>query len=241
MTGQTADRVEKPARKRQQRSLRTQQRLLDAAVEAFSESGFKATSTRNIAQRAGVHHPLIAYHFRSKDELWRAAVDRIFGELQQRLAEAEALSAGESLKTRLTAMIHAYAAYGAQQPALHRMLLFEAGRPGPRLDWLAHKYLRPFVTTTVADLRELQRQGVAAHGNPALLLGMIRLLAGGLPALLYEMKLSSNVDVYSARGINAMAELIVDVFLPGDSPDLVARERSRESLLKDRDPPLGRP
>jgi len=43
---------EQPARKQQQRSVVTQQKLLDAAIEAFSENGFKGTSTRDIAERA---------------------------------------------------------------------------------------------------------------------------------------------------------------------------------------------
>jgi DNA-binding transcriptional regulator YbjK len=57
------------------------------ALEAFAERGFHGASTRDIAQRAGTHQGLITYHFRSKDELWRAAADRIFGMLHETLAE----------------------------------------------------------------------------------------------------------------------------------------------------------
>ena len=78
----------KPARKQQQRSIVTQQKLLDAAISAFSENGFKGTSTRDIADRAGVHHPLITYHFKNKDQLWRAAADRIFREFNISLVKA---------------------------------------------------------------------------------------------------------------------------------------------------------
>lgn len=216
MTGEAAATVEKPPRKRQERSLRTQERLLEAAVAAFSDSGFKATSTRNIAQRAGVHHPLIAYHFKSKDALWRAAADRVFGQLEARLVEAQTAVAGASRKTRMAALIRAYAHYAACQPALHRMLVLEAGQAGPRLDWLVHKYLRPFVTTMTTDLRELQRDGIAGHGHPALLVNMIRVIAAGLPALMHEVKKSSNVDLLSSSGIDVMADLIVSVFLPGE-------------------------
>ena len=78
----------KPPRKQQQRSIRTKQKLLDAALEAFSENGFKGTSTRDIAERAGVHHPLITYHFKNKETLWRAAADRIFREFNGALLQA---------------------------------------------------------------------------------------------------------------------------------------------------------
>lgn len=220
MSGEAAVSVGKVPRKQQERSLRTQQRLLEAAIAAFSDSGFKATSTRNIAQRAGVHHPLIAYHFRSKDALWRAAADRVFGQLEARLAETESAHAGASAKTRMAALIKSYARYAAEQPALHRMLVLESGQAGPRLDWLVTKYLRPLVTTMTADMRELQKQRVAAHGHAALLVNMIRVIAAGLPALCHELKKNSNVDVASGSGIDAMAELVVSVFLPGEDPVL---------------------
>ena len=82
--------ADKPTRKQQKRSIVTQQKLLDAAIEAFSENGFKGTSTRDIAERAGVHHPLITYHFKNKDQLWRAATDRVFREFNISLAKAMA-------------------------------------------------------------------------------------------------------------------------------------------------------
>ena len=70
MSDATAVDSDRPARRQQQRSLITQQKLLVAAIEAFSENGFSGTSTRDIAERAGVHHPLITYHFKNKEQLW---------------------------------------------------------------------------------------------------------------------------------------------------------------------------
>ena len=90
----------KPARKQQQRSIVTQQKLLDAAIGAFSENGFKGTSTRDIADRAGVHHPLITYHFKNKDQLWRAAADRIFREFNISLVKAMAEVPGADPRAR---------------------------------------------------------------------------------------------------------------------------------------------
>lgn len=217
MSAEVAQHAEKPCRKQQLRSVRTQQRLLDAAVEAFAENGFKATSTRNIAQRASVHHPLIAYHFKSKEALWRASADRVFGGLKQALDDAAANLAEDTRKARMAAMIRAYVRYAAEQPALHRFLVVESVRPSPRLDWLVHRYLRPFITTAVADMRELQQSGVATRGNPALLVNMMRILAGGLPALGHEIKRSSNFDLHATANMNALVDLIVDTFLPGDA------------------------
>jgi AcrR family transcriptional regulator len=50
--------------------------ILDAALEAFALSGFDGASLRDIAKIAGVAQPTINYHFKSKNALFEAIVDR---------------------------------------------------------------------------------------------------------------------------------------------------------------------
>jgi AcrR family transcriptional regulator len=206
----------KKARKQQQRSIVTQQKLLNAAIEAFSENGFKGTSTRDIAERAGVHHPLITYHFKNKDTLWRAAADRVFGDFRRSLAASLEAHQREGPKERMASLVRAYVFYARSQPALHKVMVQEASYPNPRLDWLIETHLKPFFETTFAMLEELQALGVAAKGDPRLLFNMIRLSSGGLLALGNELKASSGIDVNDEETLEAIADMIVSVFLPGE-------------------------
>jgi AcrR family transcriptional regulator len=208
-----------PARKQQQRSIVTQQKLLDAAVEAFSENGFKGTSTRDIAERAGVHHPLITYHFKNKDQLWRAAANHIFKAFSRSLAQTLEKNDNVCPKERMAKMIFAYVKYAKSQPALHKVMVQEASYPSARLDWLIETHLKPLFDATFNMIVELQDLGVAPQGNPALLFNMIRLSSGGLLALGNELKASSDIDVDSPETLNAIAEMIIRVFLPGDMPE----------------------
>jgi AcrR family transcriptional regulator len=207
---------EKPPRKQQQRSIRTKQKLLDAALEAFSENGFKGTSTRNIADRAGVHHPLITYHFKNKDELWRAAADRIFTEFNAALAAAAQAQAGECPKARMSALIRAYVHYAAGQPALHKIMVQEASQPSQRLDWLIDTHIRPLFDAAVAEIKVLQERGVAPPGDTKLLFNMIRVSSGALLALSLEFKGTSGIDMYQPGRLDELADMIIAVFLPGD-------------------------
>ena len=208
--------LEKPPRKQQHRSIRTKQKLLDAALDAFSENGFQGTSTRNIAERAGVHHPLITYHFKNKEELWRAAADRIFTEFNAALAAAAQAQAGECPKARMSSMIRAYVHYAAGQPALHKIMVQEASRPSRRLDWLISTHLRPLYEAAVEDIKVLQERGVAPQGDPALLFNMIRVSSGAMLALALELKGTSNIDLEQPGQLDALAEMIIRVFLPGE-------------------------
>ena len=216
MADRAATGNERPVRKQQQRSIVTQQKLLDAAVEAFSESGFKGTSTRDIADRAGVHHPLITYHFKNKDRLWRAAADRIFREFNVALVKAMANVPESRPRARAETFIRTYVRYAHDQPALHKFILQESSHPSARLDWLIRNHLKPLFDIVVKSLRELQELGIAPPGDPAILFNMIRVSAGGLLALSEEIKGTSNIDFDREGSLDDLADMIIRCFLPGD-------------------------
>ncbi len=208
----------KAPRKQQQRSLVTQQKLLDAAIAAFSENGFKGTSTRDIAERAGVHHPLITYHFKNKDLLWRKAVERIFNEFNASLMRTIEESRGLDVRSRLENVIATYVRNAHRQPALHKILMRESNDPNPRLDWLIQTWLRPMFSNVVADLREAQLQGIVPEGNPALLFNMIRMAAGGLVSRSLEVQGTNENGAEGPASPEEITELIIRVFLPGGGP-----------------------
>jgi AcrR family transcriptional regulator len=50
--------------------------LLDAGAQAFAERGYKATAMEEVAKRAGVTRLIVYRHFSSKEDLYRAVLDR---------------------------------------------------------------------------------------------------------------------------------------------------------------------
>lgn len=55
---------------------RRREQILATAVELFGEVGYRGTSLRDIAQRVGITHPGLLYHFNSKQELLSAVLAR---------------------------------------------------------------------------------------------------------------------------------------------------------------------
>lgn len=218
MAEQEALKSAPPTRKQQQRSVVTQQKLLNAAIDAFAENGFKGTSTRDIAERAGVHHPLITYHFKNKDNLWRAAADYIFSAFAASLAKSLNDHRDDCPKTQMSALILAYVRYAKDHPALHKVMVQEASYPNPRLDWLIEAHLKPLFDVCIEMLGRLQKLGVAVPGDTALLFNMIRLSSGGLLALGNELHGSSGLDVENPDALEDITDMIIRVFLPGEVP-----------------------
>ena len=63
------------------------ERILDAAVAEFADRGYLRASLSRIARRAGVAKGLVLYYFGSKDDLYRAAVDRALQPIEAALEE----------------------------------------------------------------------------------------------------------------------------------------------------------
>jgi AcrR family transcriptional regulator len=65
----------------------SRERIASAALKCFSDGGFRGTSTREIARVAWPTQGLVTDHFKTRDALWRAAADGIFGQLRSSLTD----------------------------------------------------------------------------------------------------------------------------------------------------------
>ena len=137
----------------------TRKRILAAALDLFSELSFDGATTREIAARAGVTQPLLNYHFSSKDDLWRAAVDGLFAELNEALtSRAQGLRGVDEL-TVAKLVVREFIYFSAAHPQLHRIITQECKSDGPRMDWLVERHIRPRYEQTVALFARLVDAG----------------------------------------------------------------------------------
>lgn len=99
-------------------------RILDAASELFAERGYQATTTRLIAERAGVNEVTMFRAFGNKQGVLRAIADR-FGSRQPSRTVA-AVTGATDLRAALLALAHQEVANGLADGGLVSRLAFEA-------------------------------------------------------------------------------------------------------------------
>ncbi|GAA1229969.1 AcrR family transcriptional regulator [Microbacterium phyllosphaerae] len=75
------------------KTARVRRRILDACTEVFAETGYRATTMKEIAERAGISEGGLAHHFASKSELLTAVLERREEEAAGQLAGARGLAA----------------------------------------------------------------------------------------------------------------------------------------------------
>jgi TetR/AcrR family transcriptional regulator len=88
-----------PTRSNSDRADQTRARILEAATHEFSANGLAGARTERIAEAAGVNKALLYYYFRSKQELYNAALEDLAEKVVMSGLSAMSLecSAGERL------------------------------------------------------------------------------------------------------------------------------------------------
>lgn len=132
------------------------ERILAAAIRAFSEVGYEGASTAGIARAAGVAQPLVHHHFGSKEGLWRAAIDSVFSQIPHLPPVAESASPRETL----LAIGEAFVRFVAVHPEATRIIAREGAAPSRRLDYLLKRYLHEPFREVVDLVRAAQTAGV---------------------------------------------------------------------------------
>lgn len=74
----------------------SRERILDAAAEIAGERGYEGTSINLISKRSGLPASSIYWHFKDKDELIAAVIDRSFGRWSAAISAPAAVPDGAS-------------------------------------------------------------------------------------------------------------------------------------------------
>jgi AcrR family transcriptional regulator len=186
----------------------TRDRILEAALDVFAERSFDGASTREIAQRAGVTQPLLNYHFTSKVDLWRAAVDRLFASLNETLADRMAGLRGVDELTAAKLIVREFIFFSARHPELHRIITGECKTDTPRMDWIVERHVRPLYEDTAARFTRLSEQG---HLPPIAPAHLYYILTGAGPTMFVlgpECRRLTGLDPTSEDVIAAHADAV---------------------------------
>lgn len=99
------------------------ERLLNAAVEAFAEKGFAATTTRDIASRAGMSPAAVYVHHNSKESLLYTVSLNGHRETLEILTSAAASS--DDPVVRLRTMAYEFSLWHAENSRVGRIVQYE--------------------------------------------------------------------------------------------------------------------
>ena len=143
----------------QKRAEETQEQLLKAASDLFSTFGYDGVSVRMIETEAGVQRGLVAYHFNTKEALWRRVVDGVFARMEERVGRAEDTIRDLPQDQRLRVFIPTFVRFSAEVPELNRLMVQEGKTKSWRMDYIVDEH----VSKLLVRLNELLGVQIDPH------------------------------------------------------------------------------
>ncbi len=145
--------------------------ILQVAVTLFSQKGFRGTTTREIATVAGVSEAMVFRHFANKEELYAAILDHkaCSGDTlnpEQIVSEAIAEKNDRAVFERLAL---AALEHHERDREFQRLLMYSALEGHELADMFFEKFVKRVYELLGSYVRERQRDGAMALGEPALI------------------------------------------------------------------------
>lgn len=184
----------------------TAERLLDVAEQEFAARGYAAASLVEIAEQVGIRAPSLYSHYRSKEALYLAVVERLLGHF---VPLTTGMLPEAVTRERVLEWLRQYVARHFEHPNLARILQHAALDGGPDTAGITQRLLGPMfredsskiasVSLKVLDERLLQGWAVMALNN--MVMSYITM------APLYEGLIGA--DPFSAASRRKQEEIVV--------------------------------
>ena len=189
--------------------------ILAAAMTTFARDGYDGASLMDIAAAADTRHPLLLYHFCSKEALWRQVMENIFEELKSNYSAVVELSRDLSGVDGLKMFIRAFVQFSAKHPERVTLVLAEMRADSERLEWLTTEYM----FTLHAQLNALfDRVEAEERLKPLPRPNLVHILIGSVSTLFMAEPLVRRIyglEIHSPEAVSAHADWIVEMLTSG--------------------------
>jgi AcrR family transcriptional regulator len=142
--------------------------IVRVAVKLFSQRGFRGTTTKEIAQAAGVSEAIIFRHFATKEELYRAIIDHV--SCEDGIEQPDEI-VGDAIQRKDDRAVFEGLAFHALEhheddKEFHRLLLYAAleGHELAQMFW--ERTVIQFYEFLGAYIEERQRDGAMIQVDP---------------------------------------------------------------------------
>jgi TetR/AcrR family transcriptional regulator len=139
----------------------TSDRILNAAEDLFAEKGYSATSLGDVADRVGIRSPSLYNHFKNKEALYEAVLERLLAVFSAPLAE---LDSGPVTNERVFYWLETIVRQHHANPNLARLLQHAALSGGPHTNELIERLFRPMFRPDA----KIEGEGITLFENTGL-------------------------------------------------------------------------
>ena len=184
--------------------------IVEVATSLFSKKGFKGTTTREIALKAGISEAVIFRHFSKKEELYSAIVNRKCSDKDGQSLLLKALEGKRGRDVFREVATHLITEH-RKDPTFMRLLMYSALEEHRLSDIFLKTRRVELIGYLETHIRDLMKDGLIREVNPTLaaraFMGMV--LHYSMSQEIYGLKR------FSKSPAEEVIETFVDIFFKG--------------------------
>lgn len=142
--------------------------ILDCAEQHFADHGFQGASLSAIARDCNVGNPGLLHHFRSKEVLYRAVLEKQAEDLMARMDKR--VRSARSLQERLQAFVELHVEWMHVRPTGFKLVTRELLDNSERIKLAQTRPLEGFLLDSLALLGDAQSAGLVRREIPPVVL-----------------------------------------------------------------------
>jgi len=142
---------------------RNRERILQAALEVFSQAGFRGATLDQVASQAGLSKPNLLYYFSSKEEIHATLLGQL---MESWLEPLQALDPEGDPVEEILAYVHRKLDMAHALPRESRLFANEILQGAPRIATLLNSALKPLFESKCAMIAGWVREEKLAQVDP---------------------------------------------------------------------------
>lgn len=145
--------------------LSTEEKIMQAAKKLFTQNGFAATRTRDIAKQAGINLALLNYYFRSKEKLFDIVMIDNFRQFIKGIS-IHLLDGATTMEQKIQRIVTAYIDFLNNNPDLPIFIINEIRGNTSKIAQQINEEVAPLRAHMFHQIQEAGRQGIITPIDP---------------------------------------------------------------------------
>jgi AcrR family transcriptional regulator len=208
------------------------QQLVRVAMKLFSQRGFRGTTTKEIAQAAGISEAMVFRHFATKEELYSAILDdkACAGGMTQMCEMVAGAASRADDRAVFESLAAAMLQHHEQDQEFLRLLLYSALEGHELFEMFWNKNVREMADNLCSYIRERQKAGALRDIEPKVagraFIGMVAYHA--LVTMLFD-KSRTLLDIPNERAAHEFTEIFLKGVSASSAPTRATETNRRSS------------
>ena len=145
----------------------TRAAILAAARRVFAQHGLDGASVREVAEAARVNNAMIYYHFKDKEDLYRAVLSNSFSAMTDIWSDP-VFTSKSTVRRKLEKYVESFIRFQKGNEDLRRIMAMEFAGSGGNITWICESYFADNYARLVGIFKDGMKNGELKKFDPSL-------------------------------------------------------------------------